>query len=799
MLGDETECEADKETAVHEIPDDDEDTSVVEKETDPEQEASDDVVEVGSEAGEKESDEPEAMEAEEEEDEEEEILVDTSVPLKENEIREISGELTEQSCLNCENTANCLYHLLEESGEVKYLCAYNCVKEHRDDNLDKYSLTQKKVKIHEIPSLEQLCSKCGENKSCKYRYRVTVSTTITKDPPAPVEGEELPEEPLQPITETVQTIETKYFCEESCLKEFIGDNTEKYIVKEVKRRSERVREKPKRLQVEEEQEVPKIVARSDAEVEAARIDRDESFMRRCTQCFLVVNFTNKTMQWETYDFCDEKCLGLYQNLIGATCAQCNQVVSLASIGKLCVRFGPDVKQFCATECLNIFKKMHLPCSLCSTNLKKDDDEETVSSKRGNFCDDQCAKRYDDIVNPKKRQPPYLCSVCNNKKSPKVQVLLDGNVHRFCSNPCFSAFKFVNNVVPDQCDMCTKYFERKSNDSHTIYQGNSPKIFCTRACMSIYITKNRQIEQCNWCRVSKYNFDMVQFNHGNNRMCSLNCLSLFEVSVNALTRKRSKCDHCKMQKQPQYHLTMSDTSIRNFCTYQCVLGFQSQFSKSRIAGESPSVVPAGTAKRIKPASTNCKFFMTIFNYLFIALLIMFCFSVQPSKQPVPVISLVQSLSTRRAGRQPYNPITNRRTGSPIPVPELTVQLERLSDLPARVKVSSLSSLTGSTSWTPIPSGPSITTRVENKTQVVTVPALPKQVGNKSTMCKAITLNKAINCIPITAEAECQTEDWLENRMFVPVPIPIYIPQPMYMYNLPTPIPGKIIAESLCKLY
>lgn len=171
-----------------------------------------------------------------------------------------------------------------------------------------------------------------------------------------------------------------------------------------------------------------------------------------------------------------------------------------------------------------------------------------------------------------------------------------------------------------------------------------------------------------------------------------------------------------------------------------------------------------------------------------------FLVQQSKQPVPVISLVQSLSTRRAGRQPYNPITNRRTGSPIPVPELTVQLERLSDLPARVKVSSLSSLTGSTSWTPISSG-TTTTRVENKTQVVTVPALPKQVGNKSTMCKAITLNKAINCIPITAEAECQTEDWLENRMFVPVPIPIYIPQPMYMYNLPTPIPGKIISYSI----
>lgn len=599
MLGDETECEADKEAAVLEIPDDDEEASP-EKETDAEKEATDDVAEV--EAGEKESEEPEPMEVEE--DEEEEVV--ESVPLKENEIREITGELTEQSCLNCENTTRCLYQLLEESGEIKFLCAYNCVKEHREDNLDKYSLTQKKVLIHEIPSVEQPCAKCAETKSCKYRYKITVSTTVTKEPPAPAEGEELPEEPPQPITETVQSIETKYLCEDVCLKEFIGDNTDKYVVREVKRRSERAREVPKRLQVEEEQEVPKIVARSDAEVEAARVDRDDSFIRRCTQCFLTVDFTSKAMQWETYDFCDEKCLGLYQNLIGATCAQCNQVVSLASIGKLCVRFGPDVKQFCASECLNDFKKTFLPCTLCSTNLKKDGEDGSVNTKRGNnFCNEECAKRFDDIVNPKKRQPPYLCSVCNNKKSPKVQVFLDGNIHRFCSNPCFSAFKFVNNVVPDQCDMCTKYFERKSNDAHTIYQENSPKIFCTSVCKGIFIIKNREIWQCNWCKVSKYSFDMVQFNHGNNRMCSLNCLSLYEVSVNALSRKRSKCDHCKMQKQPQYHLTMSDSSIRNFCTYQCVLGFQSQFSKSRIASDSPAVVPAGTAKRIKPASTNRK--------------------------------------------------------------------------------------------------------------------------------------------------------------------------------------------------
>lgn len=149
---------------------------------------------------------------------------------------------------------------------------------------------------------------------------------------------------------------------------------------------------------------------------------------------------------------------------------------------------------------------------------------------------------------------------------------------------------------------------------------------------------------------------------------------------------------------------------------------------------------------------------------------------------------------RRGRIPFKAIAGKRPRSPIPVPEITVQLERLSDLPARVKVSSLSSLTGGPSSWKISSNTvsreTSPVRVEHKTQVVTIPPLPKQVGNKSTMCKSITLNKAINCVPATADAECQTDDWLEQRIIIPVPIPIFVPQPMMMYSMPTPVGNRI---------
>lgn len=59
-----------------------------------------------------------------------------------------------------------------------------------------------------------------------------------------------------------------------------------------------------------------------------------------------------------------------------------------------------------------------------------------------------------------------------------------------------------------------------------------------------------------------------------------------------------------------------------------------------------------------------------------------------------------------------------------------------------------------------------------------------------MCKPITLNKSIHAIPSTLDVECQTDDYLEKTIILPIPIPIYIPQPIYMYSLPAPIPVPI---------
>lgn len=626
--------------------------------------------------------------------EENEGVIDQSLPMKENEIREIdeSQDLNEEICLNCENFTKCHYRVLEESGEIRYLCSYNCIKDHREDNPEKYILNQKKVFIYEQSPQENTCSVClGEKKNCKYYFRVKKS--ILKQ--------------QCNIEQSGSNVSTDYIyiCDCKCLQNFIGGNDEKYTVKEVKRRSIRVRDNtnmtiPQYSTTEKDLEIPKIVARTDAEVEASKIDRDESFIRRCAQCCLIINFTSKSIQWETFDFCNEKCINQYLNTIGQTCVKCQESVSLASLGKLCVRFGYDLRQFCCSKCLDEFKKTIKHCALCQCDLSKQDDVilAQVGEKKvyRDFCNEKCLKDYEKIINLNKKQSIYLCSVCNHKKIVKIEMAIDGEIHRFCSNPCFSAFKFVNNVVPDQCDMCMQHFERKSSDAHTIYIGKEAKIFCAKTCKNIYIRKHREIWQCNWCKVSKYSFDMIQLNFGNVKVCSLNCLTLFYASQNTLSQKRSKCAHCRILKQPQYHLTMSDSTTRQFCTYQCAIGFQGQFKNIN-----DDVIPVGTAKRIKPAIAT-----------------------MAEKNNVPIISRVQSLSHSKRSREPYNPVVNR-SRSPIPVPEITVQLERLSDLPSRVKIHGSGT---SSTWTPISTTDvGNSTRVEHKTQVVTIPSLPAHVS------------------------------------------------------------------------
>lgn len=339
-------------------------------------------------------------------------------------------------------------------------------------------------------------------------------------------------------------------------------------------------------------------------------------------------------------------------------------------------------------------------------------------------------------------------------------------------------------ISDSCTMCKKYFERKSADAFTIYQDRQVQMFCSKICMNIYIITNRKIAPCQWCKVKKYNFDMIQKNSSQNQtvvFCSLNCLTLCEVSMNAIAMKQQPCDKCSTMTTPQYHLTMSDSTVRNFCTYQCVMSFQSQFGRKplELDGESRThlnnPVPTGLPKRIKPGqvpvSSNSQSNarqgaggrgrppknaakaaapQTKNNNLVIS----------------SVTSLAPAITTRSGrGRPPKNSVDNVSMGlQPV------VELEPLPSLMLGK---------GGRSREDLSMHSQTATRVETKTQIVTVPPIPKPVSNKSTMCMPAMVSKEVTCKPTTCTIGCQTDSYLEQKIVIPIPVPIYMPAPMQM--------------------
>lgn len=125
-------------------------------------------------------------------------------------------------------------------------------------------------------------------------------------------------------------------------------------------------------------------------------------------------------------------------------------------------------------------------------------------------------------------------------------------------------------------MCRKYFDRAKTENFAVFYDETPRCFCCKTCMNVYILANRKIVPCNWCKVKKYNFDMIKKGSASGQltmMCSLNCLTLYQLSMNTVCSRRVKCDFCLSLAQTQYHLTMSDATTRNFCSYACAMSFQ----------------------------------------------------------------------------------------------------------------------------------------------------------------------------------------------------------------------------------
>ncbi|XP_052241686.1 uncharacterized protein LOC127851818 isoform X3 [Dreissena polymorpha] len=526
--------------------------------------------------------------------------------------------------------------------------------------------------------------------------------------------------------------------------------------------------------------------------EKAAMQQTQKDYKTCSVCQLInVRTAKPFLNWQGMDYCGEECLGKFQAGLSSTCSNCSTAIFQRNKTKYICNVGSELKHFCSEGCHADFLKKTKFCAYCNKDLS------TVTNSFmapvddmghfKDFCGQVCLQNF-EIKNKeggettegtkwksvKVQAGNHSCAVCNRMAVPKHCLQQDNSSDKFsllCSDPCLSAFKYANKIELSCCDQCGLSLNGDLANGQIVQFEGQQRRFCSFMCVNLFRTLNLKRVQCAWCSTKKNNFDMIERVDASNRFqlfCSLNCLSLYRVNLQATSNQNVVCDQCRKFVPAQYHLTMSDASVRNFCSYGCVMTFQQQFQ-----------TPVKPSTPQQPAPTQQQ---------------------QPAQKTTPqqtvtrsgrVVSLKGNISP-----QPNMPAARNNIKAVSAATNVTDSFPIISNVislapqksPAPQPEVNMKTLPAAASNTPTPVGKTSSAAGSQMVhqQIIIQPPSPKPMKNKALLCKPITMTKATSCRPHTQSKEVQTDKSEPDRYFIPVPVPIYVPTPLSMYSMPTPI-------------
>uniref|UniRef100_A0A3B4Y099 Zinc finger MYM-type protein 4-like n=1 Tax=Seriola lalandi dorsalis TaxID=1841481 RepID=A0A3B4Y099_SERLL len=167
-----------------------------------------------------------------------------------------------------------------------------------------------------------------------------------------------------------------------------------------------------------------------------------------------------------------------------------------------------------------------------------------------------------------------CSHCK-KSLMKGQTAFQrkGSPALFCSTACLTTSLPTVKGVTKICHNCQKLIFRPQDVILAPDAKGVMKEFCSQNCLTSFnYKKNSSYRKA---AVSK-NPQQPTMDDSNKTLCNAECLNKYKEMRGCI----GHCDTCGKNTVPAYHLAMSDTSIRNFCTLPCVMAFQEKFKKSQ---------------------------------------------------------------------------------------------------------------------------------------------------------------------------------------------------------------------------
>ncbi|XP_072227225.1 zinc finger MYM-type protein 4-like [Leuresthes tenuis] len=276
----------------------------------------------------------------------------------------------------------------------------------------------------------------------------------------------------------------------------------------------------------------------------------------------------------------------------SSCSTCNEVLM---DGKTVYQRKGHTDIFCSTSCLLKFyqmKSMKKTCHFCLQVMKQPeavlqapvDNEGT----KEDFCSQTCLSsfNYKRIMSTKMPIAAVAshsqCSVCSRYCISKHEVILQGVIHKLCSDPCFHRFCNMNNL--SVCENCRSCCDQRL----TIAMEEGNRALCSEECLSQLKQEIQTPQPCTMCRATRLMSEMVERKTGENVIelfCSNSCVMAAKIQAISASGAQLKCDNCGKRTVPACHLAMADASIRNFCTLTCAMAFK-ETQKDLISATNP---------------------------------------------------------------------------------------------------------------------------------------------------------------------------------------------------------------------
>ncbi|KAJ8334752.1 hypothetical protein SKAU_G00403910 [Synaphobranchus kaupii] len=280
--------------------------------------------------------------------------------------------------------------------------------------------------------------------------------------------------------------------------------------------------------------------------------------------------------------------------VRVSCSGCKKVLLK---GQTAYQRKGSSQLFCSTICLTgytlptIKSVLKKSCHYCLKEIENPKDviiaPVDMAGTVKDFCSQSCLSSFDfkrktAVSTLSSEGVTIKCSVCNSMAVIRHEVNYQGTVHKLCSDSCFTRFRFSNNLTMNCCENCGGYCYSGSGQCHMLQIEGANKKLCSPSCVTAYKMKSVKVTPCAMCRTLRSSAEMVEHvtSQGKTELfCNSSCVTAHKVQTTSTSGTVLPCNQCKVPAVPQYHLAMSDGSMRNFCSYGCVINFQTVFNKA----------------------------------------------------------------------------------------------------------------------------------------------------------------------------------------------------------------------------